>query len=119
MGTVCAFLQLVFGAAWRQFGVREALRRGVSTRNYGQVLPEMAETVGIAKSSVSREFQEASEKALKELTERRFEDKDILILYLDGLILGGHHMVAALGVDPEGSSTYWAWPRAPVRTPRR
>jgi len=62
----------------------------------------MAETVGIAKSSVSREFQEASEKALKELAERRFEDKDILIIYLDGLILGGHHVVAALGVDPEG-----------------
>ena len=80
----------------------EILRRGVSTRNYGQVLPEMAETVGIAKSSVSREFQEASEKALKEPAERRFEDKDILILYLDGLILGGHHVVAALGLDPQG-----------------
>jgi len=80
----------------------DILMRGVSTRNYAQVLPEMAETVGIAKSSVSREFMEASEKALKQLAERRFEDKDILIIYLDGLILGGHHVVAALGVDPQG-----------------
>ena len=80
----------------------EILMRGVSTRNYAEVLPEMAETVGIAKSSVSREFQEASEKALKELAERRFEDQDILIIYLDGLILGGHHVVVALGVDPQG-----------------
>ena len=81
----------------------EILMRGVSTRNYAEVLPEMAETVGIAKSSVSREFMEASETALKELAERRFEDKDILILYLDGLILGGHHVVVALGVDPQGA----------------
>ena len=80
----------------------DILMRGVSTRNYTVVLPEMAETVGIAKSSVSREFMEASEKALKELLERRFEDKDILIIYLDGLVLGGHHVVAALGVDPQG-----------------
>jgi putative transposase len=80
----------------------EILMRGVSTRNYAEVLPEMAETVGIAKSIVSREFMEASEKALKELAEPRFEDKDILILYLDGLILGGHHVVVALGVDPQG-----------------
>jgi len=80
----------------------EILMRGVSTRNYSAVLPEMAETVGVAKSSVSREFAEASEKALKELAERRFENQDILIMYLDGLILGGHHVVAALGVDPQG-----------------
>lgn len=80
----------------------EILMRGVSTRNYSAVLPEMAETVGIARSSVSREFAEASEKALKELAERRFENQDILIVYLDGLILGGHHVVVALGVDPQG-----------------
>jgi transposase-like protein len=80
----------------------EILMRGVSMRNYSAVLPEMAETVGIAKSSVSREFMEASEKALKELAERRFENQDILIMYLDGLILGGHHVVVALGVDPQG-----------------
>jgi len=75
----------------------EILRRGVSTRNHAEVLPEMAETVEIAKSSVRREFMEAGEKALKEPAERSFEGKDLLILYLDGLILGGHHVVAALG----------------------
>ena len=79
------------------------LLRGVSTRNYQEVLPEMAQTVGIAKSSISREFQEASEKALKELGERRFEGKDILIIYLDGLIFGGHHVLVALGVDAQGA----------------
>jgi len=31
----------------------EILMRGVSTRNYRQVLPEMAETVGVSNSSVN------------------------------------------------------------------
>lgn len=80
----------------------EILMRGVSTRNYPEVLPKMAETVGMSKSAVSREFQEASEQALKALCERRFEEKDILVVYLDGLIFGGHHVLAALGVDAQG-----------------
>jgi transposase-like protein len=82
--------------------ILEILMRGVSTRNYKHVLPEMAETVKVSKSAVSREFIEASEKALKELVERRFEDKDILIVYIDGIVFGGHHVIVAIGVDAEG-----------------
>ena len=80
----------------------EILMCGVSTRNYSKVLPQMAETVGISKSSVSREFIEASERALKELAERCFDDKDILIIYLDGLVFGQHHVLSAIGVDSGG-----------------
>jgi hypothetical protein len=36
--------------------VRDILVTGVSTRKYRRVLPAMAGTVGIAKSSVSRKF---------------------------------------------------------------
>jgi putative transposase len=79
------------------------LMRGVSTRNYQEVLPEMAQAVGVSKSSISREFLEAGEEALKELGERRFEDKDILIIYVDGLIFGGYHVLVALGVDVQGN----------------
>ena len=81
----------------------EIVMRGVSTRNYKEVLPAMAESVGMSKSSVSREFQEASEESLKQLCERRFEEKDILVIYLDGLIFGGHHVLVALGVDVQGN----------------
>jgi putative transposase len=80
----------------------EILMEGVSTRRYGKVLPEMAETVGVSRSSVSREFIEASEESLKALAERRFEDKDILVIYLDGLIFGEHHVLSAVGVDDQG-----------------
>ena len=80
----------------------DILMRGVSTRNYREVLPEMAETVGVSKSQVSREFIEASEKSLKALMERRFDDKDILIVYIDGIVFSGHHVIVAIGVDSEG-----------------
>jgi transposase-like protein len=79
------------------------LMRGVSTRNYQEVLPQMAESTGMSKSEVSREMQEVSEQALKTLCQRSFADKDILIVYLDGLIFGSHHVLAALGVDSQGN----------------
>jgi putative transposase len=80
----------------------EILMAGVSTRAYRKVLPKVAEAVGVSKSQVSREFIDASEEALKALAARRFDDQDILILYLDGLIFGGHHVLSAIGVDVEG-----------------
>jgi putative transposase len=80
----------------------EILMHGVSTRHYRKVLPEMAETAGVSKSTVSREFVDASEKALKELAERRFDEQDLLIVYLDGLVFGEQHVIAAIGVDSKG-----------------
>lgn len=77
------------------------LLAGLSTRNYAKVVPEVAENVGIARSCVSREFVEASEKELKALCERRFDGVDILIVYVDGQRFGGHTIVTAVGVDSE------------------
>lgn len=82
--------------------ILEILMNGISTRKYKTILPEMAETVGVSKSNVSREFVEASEQTLKELCERRFDDKDILIVYIDGIQFGQVHVIAALGVDSQG-----------------
>jgi putative transposase len=80
----------------------EILMSGLSTRKYKDVLPAMAETVGVSKSAVSRQSIEASEQTLKELSERRFDDKDILIVYLDGIRFGEIHVIVALGIDTEG-----------------
>jgi transposase-like protein len=80
----------------------EILMHGVSTRSYGKVLPAMADTVGVSKSSLSREFLEVSQEALRQLLERRFEGQDILVVYLDGLIFGEHHVIAGIGVDHQG-----------------
>ena len=75
---------------------------GVSTRNYRNVLPEMAEQVGISRSSVSRESIEAGERLLKSLAERDFSQLDLLIIYVDGMQFGDFHVIAAVGVDVAG-----------------
>ena len=80
----------------------DILMAGVSTRNYERVLPEMAATVGVSKSAVSRQTIEASEKALAALVERRFDEVDILVVYIDGIMFGDHHVIVAVGVDTSG-----------------
>jgi putative transposase len=83
-------------------GCLEILLSGVSTRNYAKVLPEMAESVGLSRSAVSREFIAASADQLQSLCERRLEGMEILIIYIDGIRFAGHHVMVALGVDPTG-----------------
>jgi putative transposase len=66
------------------------------------VIPEMAESVGISKSSVSRETIEASGAALQALLEQRLDDKDFIVNYIDSLHCGEHCVMGAVGVDTEG-----------------
>jgi putative transposase len=78
------------------------LMSSVSTRKYERVVPEMAESCGVSKSSVSREFVEASSEQLEALAERRFEQLDLLVIYIDGIRFGDHHVIVSIGVDSEG-----------------
>jgi len=80
----------------------DVLMRGISTRQYAEVLPEMASTCGVSKSTVSREAAGAGEEALKELLERRFDEIDLLVIYIDGMQFGEHHIISAVGVDRAG-----------------
>jgi transposase-like protein len=80
----------------------DVLLRGISTRQYARVLPEMADTCGVSKSNVSREAIEASEEALQQLLQRRFDEVELLVIYLDGRVFGDHHMISAVGVDSAG-----------------
>jgi putative transposase len=82
--------------------VSEILVSGVSTRKYARVLPAMAASAGIAKSSVSRAVKAASEARLRELMERSFHECDIVAVYIDGIEVAGHHVLAAVGLDDEG-----------------
>src|SRR5258706_782582 len=83
--------------------VRDIMVAGVSTRRYAQVLPEAAGTVGVSKSTVSRRFIEASAAQLAELNERSLTDLAGLVIYIDGIVLDGHHIIAAVGVDEAGA----------------
>ena len=54
------------------------LLSGVSSRHYEQVVPERAESCGLSKSSISREFVEASAAQRQALQERRWDHLDLL-----------------------------------------
>lgn len=79
-----------------------ALMRGISTREYHEVLPKMAKTVGVSRSAVSRQAIDASVEQLKQLQERRWEQVEILVIYIDGQRFGEHLILSAVGVDIEG-----------------
>lgn len=78
------------------------MMHGISARSYSQVIHKMAETVGVSKSNVSKEMIAASEHQMKEFAERRFDGKDILIIYIDGIVFGEYRIIGAVGVDSEG-----------------
>lgn len=81
----------------------ELLMRGVSTRHYEGVLPEMAESLGVSKSEVSREAIQESTEQLRSLCERSFKELELLVIYLDGIAYGHYQVIAAVGVDEGGS----------------
>ena len=80
----------------------ELVLHGVSTRKYESVLPSMADQAGVSKSEVSRETIEAGTRVLKELAERNLSELDVLVIYLDGIVFGDYHVLAAVGVDADG-----------------
>ena len=79
-----------------------ALLRGVSTRQYEEVLPEMAATAGVSRSSISRQAIEGSVEQLRQLRERRWDKTDLLAIYIDGQRFGDYHVISAVGVDRSG-----------------
>src|SRR5580658_10353892 len=80
-----------------------ALLRGVSTRQYEEVLPEMAETAGVSRSSISRQAIEGSAEQLRQLRERRWDKTDLLVIYIDGQRFGDHYVISGVGIDRGGS----------------
>ncbi len=87
-------------ASAQMFG---ALLRGVSTRQYQDVIPAMADTVGVSKSSISREAIEAGAKQLEEFLARRWDEVELLVIYINGMRFGDHHVLSVFGVDGKGS----------------
>lgn len=80
----------------------EILMAGVSTRKYAKVLPAMAASAGISRSTLSRSMKAASEASLRQLMERSFAERDILAVYIDGIEVAGHHVLAAVGLEHTG-----------------
>ena len=82
--------------------ILNAMMRGVSTRNYREILPEACECAGVSKSSISRHFVLASEEECTRLLERRFDEIRMLVIYIDGKVVAEHSVIAAVGIDENG-----------------
>lgn len=77
------------------------LVRGVSTRNYEEVVDLARDAFGVKKSSVSRAFVKATAAAIHELSSRRL-DQRFLAIFLDGVEYAGETMLVALGITETG-----------------
>ncbi len=76
--------------------------RGVSCRDYEEVVDIACNGFGVKKSSVSRSFVRASAEAVQQLAERRFEDVRFAAIMIDGVAYAGELMVVALGITEGG-----------------
>jgi transposase-like protein len=76
--------------------------RGVSTREYEDVIDTARDGFGVGKSSVSREFLRATAADVKALAERRFDGDRFAAVMVDGVEYAGETMVVALGVTEGG-----------------
>ena len=86
----------------RQRAVQEGIVAGLSTRNYRRAVQSVLDGYGIEKSSVSRQFVQASAAQLKKLYERRLEKLDLVAILIDGIHLGKQVLVVALGIETSG-----------------
>jgi len=83
--------------------IADVLACNVSTRKYTRVMYGCADEMGISKRAVSRHFVKDSAQALAKLMSRDFEKTDLVAIYVDGIIVARHHIIAAIGVDATGA----------------
>ena len=86
----------------------EKMLAGLSSRRYTAGLEPAGQAVDSAaaatsKSAVSRRFVAATETALAELMARRLDDLDLVAFMVDGVHLGEHTCVVALGIGIDGT----------------
>src|SRR6266568_370305 len=85
-----------------QQAVARQLTRQCSTRNYEGAIDSCLKGYGIKRSSVSRHWKAATAKELEALMQRPIP-KDLLVLMIDSKFFGGDCLVAAIGIDLQGS----------------
>ena len=86
--------------------VAEQIVVGVSTRGYERSLEpvdESLETRGESKSNVSRSLIEDTTEKLADFLSRSLSDLDIVAMFIDGIEIGKHAVIIALGVIADGT----------------
>ncbi len=92
---------------YQAFAARELLTEaalgrmlaGLSTRRYGAGLEPMGAVAsrGISRSAVSRRFVAGTQRKLAELFGRDLSGLDLLAIFIDGIVMGAHCILVALG----------------------
>ena len=77
--------------------------RGVSTRDYANVIDLTRDGFGVQKSSVSRDFVRASVAQVKALAERRFDGTHFSVIMIDGVEYAGGTMIVATWITADGT----------------
>jgi transposase-like protein len=85
-----------------QQAVARQLTRQCSSRDYEGAIDSCLTGYGIKRSSVSRHWKAATAKELEALMQRPIP-KDLLVLMIDSKFFGGDCLVAAIGIDLQGS----------------
>jgi putative transposase len=96
--------------SWEQFANQDPLRQrtleqmmlGVSTRGYQrsvEELPDELDPHGASKSATSRRFVAVTEEQVTQWLQRDLSNLGIVVVMLDGIVVGEHTIVVALGVD--------------------
>ena len=83
----------------------EQMVLGVSTRNYARSLepaPPGLASRGTSKSAVSRRFVAATRQTLDEMMGRDLSKLTVCVVMIDGIHVGEHLVLVALGIDVEG-----------------
>ena len=83
-------------------GLFRKVLHGLSCRRYAACAEAVPEAFGLSASSVSRRFMRASAQQLRKLSERRLEQDEVVVLFLDGKTFADDRMVIALGVTRQG-----------------
>ncbi len=83
----------------------DAVACGVSNRKYARSLdslPDEIEERSVSKSSVSRRYVALTTKQMTKWLTMPITDRHFPIIMVDGIVLGDHTVLIALGIDSEG-----------------
>jgi transposase-like protein len=100
--------------SWEVWSARDPLTQraleqmllGVSTRRYArslEILPPQMSQRAVGRTAVSRRFITHTEHKLIELMQRRLDTVELPALMIDGVHLGAHVVLVALGIDAGGN----------------
>jgi transposase-like protein len=86
--------------------VLQQILLGVSTRGYDasiEAAPPQTQSRGTSKSAASRHVVARTEARMREHLAKRLDGLDLVAMFLDGIEVAGHSVIAALGVVADGA----------------